>query len=99
MLASCQSEASTVDKGMCDSSADLQAMFGETLRTSYWSNELSVVHPLAFEHLQGQLSDQEYEPLSQESVNTLQEREDPPFHQLAPGSPMYCQPYSSKRLP
>ncbi|OJA17871.1 hypothetical protein AZE42_11637 [Rhizopogon vesiculosus] len=66
MLASCQSEASTVDEGICHSSADLQEMF-------------------EFEHLQGQLSDQEYGPLFQESVNTLQEGEDPPFRQLAPG--------------
>jgi hypothetical protein len=90
MLASCQSEAAMMDENTRDSSTDLQVILGESLRPSYQYNELNAVRPPAFQHLEGQLSNQAYDPLSQESVNTLPEWADLPFRQSSPGWFVIC---------
>jgi hypothetical protein len=69
-----------------DSSTDPQVISGESFRPSHQYNELDAVRLSAFQHLQGQLLDQAYGPLSQESVNTLTEWADLPFRQPSPGS-------------
>jgi hypothetical protein len=86
MLASCQSEATMMNEDTRDSSTDLRGILGESLRPSHQYSELNAVHPPAFQHLQGQFSDQAYDTLFQESVNTLSEQADLPFRQLPPGS-------------
>jgi hypothetical protein len=76
-----------------NSSTDLQGILGESLRLSRQYNELDVVRPPAFQHLQGELSDQAYDPLSQEYVNTLPEWADLPFRQTSPGSLYVFSPF------
>jgi hypothetical protein len=102
MLVSCQSEDATVVDGACDSITHLQPIFGDEPQTiaPIVLNELHAAHPssttlstlsqqLAFQQLQGQFLDQEYDALSKKSVgapSTLPKGLDPLFGPLSPGS-------------
>ncbi|KAG0708563.1 hypothetical protein DFH29DRAFT_993985 [Suillus ampliporus] len=101
ILTSCQSEVVTGNVGAWDSSIDLQAFFGDEPQTitPIALNKLDAIsllplppdlsllsQPLPFQHLQGQLSDQEYGPPSQERTeitNALSEGVDLPTGQLS----------------
>ncbi|OJA11234.1 hypothetical protein AZE42_11732, partial [Rhizopogon vesiculosus] len=90
MLATCQSEAALVDEGAWNSSTNLETIFGDEVQTITpatvngrnairLSTTLPLLsQPLAFQHSQRQVLDQEYGPHSQEFVNTLSEEADPP---------------------
>src|SRR5258708_7559093 len=74
MLASCQPEASRY-------SDELHSIALNELNAVHLSSTtLSLSHTLAFQHPQGQLLDQDYEPLSKVSVTTLREAD----RQLSP---------------
>jgi hypothetical protein len=95
MLATCQSEVTSVDEGTWDSSTNLETIFGDEVQTTTPAtiNERNAIHlpttlsmlsqPLAFHHSQPQVLNQEYGHHSQEFVGTLSEGADPS------GSPLF----------